>query len=101
MGGGGSNGGGGGDCEIRLKMSEYDAALKPIQAAQKRSVENNKNYQVGLISSTDAPSVVQYQEAIAKIKSYIQRYDDQLQKDLDNLKAAADSLKNTDMQCTR
>jgi len=92
--------GGGGDCEIRIKMSEYEAALKPIQDALNRSVNNNKNYQVNLISATDAPSVVQYQGAIAKIKSYIQGYDEQLQKDLNNLQAAADQLQQTDMQCT-
>jgi type VII secretion effector (TIGR04197 family) len=82
--------------DIKFVRAEYDAALATIQGLQSRSWENNGSYNTDALSATDASSVVAYQSAMKDIKDYLQRYNTQLQADLDTLKSIADNIEEAD-----
>jgi len=82
--------------EIKLNRADFDAALASIQSAQSRSWENNGSFKTDTINSTDATSVVAYQDAVIKLKDYLQKYNTALQGNLDNLVLVADVIEATD-----
>ena len=94
---GGGLGGSGILSEIEIRERDYKLAVRAIEKPAERSGNNNKNFKTDLISKTDASSVVAYQEAIQKLKTYLQRYNSLLESDIKKLTELAHVFYETDM----
>jgi len=83
--------------EIGINASAYDDVVKGISKANKRSINNNDNFNIRFTNS-DSNTIIAYSDAIQELKSSLQTYSERLAGDVVKLSAVRDEIVALDKQ---